>query len=474
MLKQGLNQKLLQKLSPQQIQYIQLLQLSLTELEDRLDEELDENPALETAEDGEEDYGEKEGEQDEWDNEIDLADYLPDDDGGDNYYYNNAGDEEEKDIPYAGAATLFGQLVAQLNTMRLDDRKTELARHLIGMIEDDGYIRRPLKNIAYDLMFLNNIQTSEEELVEILKIVQRFDPAGIAARSLEECLEIQLKREKVNHPHYELALKIVEKHLKELGNKHYDKLKKTLRVETEELKKAIDLIRSLNPKPGESQASAKAQYIIPDFIVTERNGELIVSLNSRNAPELKVSQSYQDTIKGYQNNDNRNEAQKKQIQFIKQKLDSAKWFIDAIKQRQNTLSSTMKTIVELQRDFFHTGDMSKLNPMILKDVADRIHMDISTVSRVVSSKYVQTDYGIYSLKEFFSEGITTEDGKEVSNIEVKEKLKTIIENEDKARPLTDDKLMDMLKEEGYAIARRTVAKYREQLNIPVARLRKEL
>ena len=480
MLKQGLNQKLLQKLSPQQIQYIQLLQLNVTELETRLEEELAENPALEmddNPQESEDDFASDTLESEdkpekEQEVEIDVTDYMTDDDGNDNYYYSKD-DEERQDIPYAGTQTLFSLLDSQLNTTRLNDHKKTIAHHLIGMIEDDGYIRRPLKNIAFDLMFLNNIQTTEEELEEVLMVIQDFEPAGIAARNLEECLSIQIKK-MPNDPRKNLALTIVNKYLKELGNKHYDKLLKALKIDTEELKDVIDLITHLNPKPGESQGSGKVQYVIPDFIVMYQDEELTISLNSKNAPELKVSRSYQDTLMGYQNSKVKNEGLKKQVQFIKQKLDGAKWFIEAVKQRQNTLLETMKTIVELQKEYFETGDKSKLSPMILKDVADRINMDISTVSRVASSKYVQTDFGIFSLKEFFSEGITTEDGTEVSNIEVKEKLKEIIDAEDKDKPLTDDQLTDMLKEVGYNIARRTVAKYREQLSIPVARLRREL
>lgn len=476
MLKQGLNQKLLQKLSPQQIQFIQLLQLNLTELEARLEEELVDNPALEKGDEGQDDaVPEKtEDSKDEWENDIDIADYVGDDDGSNSYYYENDPNEETNDIPYASTDTLFNRLEAQLNTTRLNENETEVARHLIGMIEDDGYIRRPLKSIAYDLMFLSNIEVDEPDLERVLKVVQGFDPPGIAARSLEECLEIQLQRMDIDHPSKELAKKIVTKYLKELGNKHYDKLLKSLKIDTDELKSAIELIQRLNPKPGESQMASKAQYVTPDFIVTSQGGELVVSLNSKNAPELRVSRNYQETLMGYQKSKVKNESLKNQVQFIKQKLDGAKWFIDAIKQRQNTLLHTMKSIVSLQTEFFEAGDMGKLRPMILKDVADMINMDISTISRVASSKYVQTDHGIYSLKEFFSEGITTEDGTEVSNIEVKEKLKGFIDVESKSKPLTDDRLTEMLKEEGYNIARRTVAKYREQLNIPVARLRKEL
>ena len=480
MLKQGLNQKMLQKLSPQQIQFIQLLQLNLTELQDRLDEELVENPALEAGEDqptdefdnSKEEKSEEPAEN-EFEKEIDVSDYMGDE-GNDSYYYSRDTDTDNEDIPYAGAETLFSKLESQLNTVaRFDERKMTIARHLIGMVEDDGYIRRPLKSIANDMLFLSNIDTDEDELAIVLKEIQQFDPAGIAARSLEECLEIQLLR-MGDHPQKELALKIVRKYIKQLGNKHYDKLLKSLKIDAEELKSGIELITRLNPKPGESQSEAKTQYVSPDFSVVERGEDLVVALNQRNAPELKVSRSYKDTLEGYQASKKATKSQKAQVQFIKQKLDSAKWFIDAIKQRQNTLMQTMETIVKLQPEFFRTGDISNLHPMILKDVADRIHMDISTISRVVSSKYVQTDYGIFRLKEFFSEGIVTEDGTEVSNIEVKEKLKVIVEKEDKQKPLTDDELTDALKKEGYNIARRTIAKYREQLSIPVARLRKEL
>ncbi|MBI3141541.1 MAG: RNA polymerase factor sigma-54 [Bacteroidetes bacterium] len=486
MLKQGMNQKLLQKLSPQQIQFIQLLQLNLTELEARLEEELAENPALEAEPEdppGDEfdapaetpaDEADKEDETRDWDEDMDINQYLTDDDGNDSYYNSYDPDNERDDIPYAGAQTLFSLLEAQLNvSASFNERDTAIARHLIGMIEDDGYIRRPLKSIAYDLMFLSGITTDETELEAILKRIQVFDPPGIAARSLEECLLIQLRR-MPPHPYKELAIKIISKYITQLGNKHYDKLMRSLKVEADELRSAIDLITRLNPKPGESQAEAKTQYVNPDFVVTEMEGDLVVSLNSKNAPELKISRSYRETLAGFQAAKKVTNEQKAQVQFIKQKLDSAKWFIDAIKQRQNTLMQVMQTIVKLQAPFFRTGDMSKLQPMILKDVADRIHMDISTISRVASSKYVQTDHGIYSLKEFFSEGITTDDGSEVSNIEVKEKLKEFVLQEDKDKPLTDDELTDMMKDLGYNIARRTIAKYREQLNIPVARLRKVL
>jgi RNA polymerase sigma-54 factor len=495
MLKQGLSQKLLQKLSPQQIQFIQLLQLNTTELEKRIEEELTENPALENdksetegSSDGEDDLYESSSESESGDDleadvdtddfnddyDMDLSDYMGDE--GDDYNYNGGAesDEDKKDLPFATTNTLYDVLMEQLNAVRLNERGKELGRHLIGMIEEDGYLRRPLKNIVYDLAFLNQIQTTEEELEKVLKIIQSMDPPGIGARSLEECLMIQLDKKEPQTEHVRMAKRIIHEYMDDLAKRHYERLMKALHIDRDELKDVIEIITHLNPKPGESQVNVKTQYIIPDFMVTNAEGMLQVSLNSRNAPELRISREYQETIKGYQESNIKNKDLKNQVQFIKQKLDGAKWFIDAIKQRQNTLLQTMRTIVEFQKEFFITGDIEKLQPMILKDIADRIGMDISTVSRVANSKYVQTDFGIYSLKEFFSEGIQTESGEEVSNREVKQILKDYIENESKKRPLTDEKLTDLLNEKGYNIARRTVAKYREQLNIPVARLRKEI
>ena len=492
MLKQGLSQKLLQKLSPQQIQFIQLLQLNTSELEQRIEEEITDNPALENekiddagedAQEGTEKEGENESETDgeggdedelnyEDDFEENLNDYLGDEDEYE--YGGNDAAEEKKEIPFANVNTLYDTLTEQLESTRIPEKEKELARHLIGMIEEDGYLRRPLKNIAYDMAFLNQIQTNEAELEKALHIIQSFDPPGIGARNLEECLIIQLNKMGTHDPLVQLAKKIISHHMDDLAKKHYDKLVKSLKVDKDRLKEAIDIITHLDPRPGESQVNTKTQYIIPDFIVTNNDGELQVTLNSKNAPELRVNRGYQETIRGYQESSVKNKNLKNQVQFIKQKLDSAKWFIDAIKQRQQTLLYTMRTIVEYQQDFFLTGDVEKLDPMILKDIADKIGMDISTVSRVVSSKYVQTEFGIYSLKEFFSEGIQTESGEEVSNREVKQILKDIIGGESKRRPLTDEKLTSMLNDKGYNIARRTVAKYREQLNIPVARLRKEI
>lgn len=506
MLKQGLSQKLLQKLSPQQIQFIQLLQLNTTELEKRVEEELTENPALESeggegndseagneadtyeadntdteefeADDKEEDYDEDaDMESLDYDSDyddLDLTQYMGEE--GDDYAYTGQVDpnEDRKEMPFTSASTLYESLNEQLAAVRMGELEKDLARHLIGMLEEDGYLRRPLKNVAYDLAFLNQIQTNEQELEKILHIIQSFDPPGIGARSLEECLMIQLNKREPQTPEVHMAKKILHEHMDDLAKKHYERLMKALKIDRDELKDIIDIITHLNPKPGEAQINIKTQYIIPDFIVTYTEGELQVTLNSRNAPELRISREYQDALKGYQESNIKSKALKSQVQFIKQKLDSAKWFVDAIKQRQNTLLQTMRSIVEYQRDFFLTGDIEKLQPMILKDIADKVGMDISTISRVANSKYVQTDFGIFSLKEFFSEGIQTESGEEVSNKEVKQILKDYIDNESKKRPLTDEKLTDLLNEKGYNIARRTVAKYREQMNIPVARLRKEI
>ena len=496
MLKQGLNQKLLQKLSPQQIQFVQLLQLNTTEFEKRVEEELTENPAIETeAQEGanaeavenfeenfegsneNEDFNSEEEESYENDSfEDDLNEYLgSDDDSNDEYssYQDSDPNNEYKELPFAQGNTLYDSLQEQLDAQYMSDREKELGRHLIGMIEEDGYLRRPLKNIAYDLAFLNQLQTDEKELEKVLHIIQTFDPPGIGARNLEECLVLQLNGKNKKDENVKLAIRIVQQYMEDLAKKHYDKLIKALKIDRDQLKDVLDLITHLDPMPGESQVNIKTQYIVPDFIVTSQDGEISVTLNSRNAPELRISKNYLDTLKDYKE-DGKNSALKKQVQFIKQKLDGAKWFIDAIKQRQNTLLQTMKTIVEFQREFFLSGDIEKLQPMILKDIADKIGMDISTVSRVANSKYVQTDFGIFSLKEFFSEGIQTESGEEVSNREVKAILQEMIDGESKKRPLTDEKLTDMLNEKGYNIARRTVAKYREQLGIQVARLRKEI
>ncbi|MEA3494610.1 MAG: RNA polymerase factor sigma-54 [Bacteroidota bacterium] len=485
MLKQSLNQKLQQKLSPQQIQFVQLLQLNTTEIINKVDEEIAENAALDKNEDdsdNKEDKNEENNSEDsssEEDNlEAELSDYMNDEDNFQLYTPNYNQQEERKEIPIADFKTLYDNLIEQLNTMELTERQKELANHLIGMIEEDGYLRRPLKSIAYDLAFINNITTNEEELATVLKEIQTIDPPGIGARNLEECLLIQLEakeKEEGESENIDLAKTIISSHIKLLANKHYEKLMKNVGITKDKLKEIINVITHLNPKPGESQINVKTQYITPDFLVNQlSNGEFEISLNSHNTPHLKINRGFKEKLESYKAQKKENKKLKDELQFIKQKLDNAKWFIEAIKQRQQTLLMTMSTIVDLQKPFFKTGDYTKLTPMILKDIAEKIEMDISTVSRVVSSKYAQTDNGIIPLRDCFSEGIMTTSGVEVSNKEVKRILKEMIENESKKKPLTDEKLTTMLNKKGYNIARRTVAKYREQMKIPVARLRKEL
>jgi RNA polymerase sigma-54 factor len=369
--------------------------------------------------------------------------------------------------------------VQQLGYLRMDARHESIGLQLIGSIEEDGYIRRPLRSICNDLAFTQNIYTTEEELSTILKKVQTFEPAGIGARDLRECLLLQLERKDQEDIEVEIAVRIITDFFDEFTKKHYEKIQRRLDIDDSIMKEAIRVITRLNPKPGNTgSGDSTAAYLMADFIVTNNNGKLDVILNSKNAPELRVSRSFAEMLDTYDKTDKNGSAQHKSIKetvtFVKQKLDAAKWFIDAIKQRQQTLLKTMKAIVEYQRDFFLDGDESKLRPMILKDIANRIEMDISTVSRVANSKAVQTDFGIYPLKYFFSEGIATDSGEDASSREVKNILKELIENEPKNSPLSDDKLEKMLNKRGYNIARRTVAKYREQLNIPVARLRKQL
>jgi len=480
MQKLGLIQTLSQKLSPQQIQFIKLLQIPTAELETRIEEELETNPALEegTEEPEAETSEELDFDEDISDSndEIDLEDYLSDDYSGYKMQGDGGGqDDEEKTIPIASDQTLIDNLKSQLGFLKLDERQRKIGEQLIGSIESDGYIRREMESIINDLAFSQNIETNLEELEEILSRIQDFDPPGIAARDLRECLLIQLKRKEDNHAPTELAIRILEDNYEDFTKKHFDKIIKKLNIDEEALKDAIALITKLNPKPGGSMEGAvRTQYLMPDFILTNNNGKLELSLNSRNAPELRISRSYADMLDAWDKSKSRDQKMKQTITFVKQKLDSAKWFIDAIKQRQYTLLNTMQAIINFQYDFFLSGDETKLKPMILKDIASMINMDISTVSRVANSKSIQTEFGIFPLKYFFSEGISTDSGEDVSSREVKQTLKDMVDNEDKSKPLSDDKLEKLLKAKGYNIARRTVAKYREQLNIPVARLRKEL
>jgi len=479
MQKLSLSQSLQQKLSPQQIQFIKLLQVPTAELEARIEEELEINPALEE--------GKEEKEQDEpiddYEEEFDssesegIEEYLQDDYAG--YKMQGDGrspDEEDKESPISVGKSLHEHLISQLGFLKLDDREEIIGKQLIGSIDSDGYIRRELEAIVNDLAFSQGIETDEEELENILFKIQNFDPAGIGARNLQECLSLQLERKDEDNEQVQIAKRIVESCFNEFSKKHYDKIARKLGIDDEEkLRESIYLITKLNPKPGGTgDELVKTQYIIPDFILVNNNDKLELSLNSRNAPQLKVSRSYSEMLDAYDKSNKKDKNLKETVSFIKQKLDSAKWFIDAIRQRQQTLLNTMQAIINFQYDYFLEGDETKLRPMILKDIADKIGMDISTVSRVASSKAIQTEFGIFPLKYFFSEGIATDSGEDVSSREVKSKLKEFIDNEDKSKPLSDEKLEKVLNDCGYNIARRTVAKYREQLNIPVARLRKEL
>lgn len=485
MQKLNLSQNLSQKLSPQQIQFIKLLQVPTAELDARIEEELEINPALEEGKEEEQEKSQEEEFEDSYeddlgrdDNELNLDDYLDDEYGG--YKMQGDGnynpDEEDREIPISSQATLHEQLISQLSFLKLDDRQRIIGQQLIGSIENDGYIRRDLEAIINDLAFSQNIETDIDEIEEILRKVQSFDPAGIAARNLQECLIIQLERkEHPDDPVVKHALAIIHDCFEEFTKKHYPKIQRRLNLDEDEIKDAVNLITRLNPKPGGvSDGLVRTQYIIPDFILTNNSGKLEVSLNSRNAPELRISRSYADMFDAYDKSDKKDKKLKETVSFVKQKLDSAKWFIDAIKQRQNTLLRTMEAILQYQKEFFIDGDETNLRPMILKDIAEKIEMDISTVSRVANSKSIQTEFGVYPLKYFFSEGIATDSGEDVSNREVKSVLQGMVDAEDKKRPLSDDKLVKMLNKKGYNIARRTVAKYREQLQIPVARLRKEL
>jgi RNA polymerase sigma-54 factor len=499
MLRQSAQQKLLQKLSPQQIQLMKLLQVPTANLEERIKEELEENPALEAGNDivnndtdtydldnnnnseGEDSDGGEEIElSDDGAEKVDLDDFLrreEDDGGGYDYgddYYGSGG--EETQISPARVETSFHEnLLDQLGMLGLNEKRHRIAEQIIGSLDEDGYLRREPGAIADDLAFGQNIDTDEEEIKELIKQIQQFDPAGIAAVTLQDCLILQLKRLPDSRPVRD-AITILDKYFEEFTKKHYDKIQKHLDLTNDDLKKIINVIVKLNPRPGAAFAVVnKAEsYIIPDFFVFNNNGNPELTLNSKNAPELRVSEGYREMMKAYDRSEKKNKTQKEAVLFIKQKLDAAKWFIDAIKQRQHTLLHTMQAIIDFQREFFVTGDETFLRPMILKDIAQMTNLDISTVSRVANSKFVQTEYGTYKLKYFFSEALHTEDGEEVSTREVKNILTEMISAENKRKPLSDEHLTDMLMEKGYNIARRTVAKYREQLNIPVARLRKEL
>ncbi len=479
-----LQQKLLQKLSPQQIQVIKLLEIPTVQLEQRIKKELEENPVLEiesdTPDTGDEVVSlEADQEKDVDNDEFTFDDYYAEDEDIPSYKLNAKNyskDDKYIDIPFSVGTTFHEFLYEQLGLISLTEEEKQLSEYIIGNIDDDGYLRRDLASISDDLAFNMNLDVPEEKLLKILKEIQQFDPPGVGARNLQECLLIQLKRK--NSDDLKLSIEIVENYFPEFTKKHYTKIQSKLELTEEQLKAAIDPILKLNPKPGSSYSNPlnKAnQHIVPDFILDNVDGELILTLNQRNVPNLIINDSYMGMLRSLsENHKQKKQNNKEALQFVKQKVDSAKWFIDAIQQRQTTLLLTMSEIINFQKEFFQDGDETKLRPMILKDIAERINLDISTVSRVSNSKYIQTHFGIYPLKYFFSEGMQKDDGEEVSTREIKKILQECIENEDKHRPLTDEKLAAILKEKSYNIARRTVAKYREQLGIPVARLRKEL
>ena len=489
-------QKMLQKLSPQQILIMKLLQIPTIELSTRIKEEIMQNPALEEGEnhDYEDDLNENENDNenidtfedeqsddDHYDPLDDFDDYLKDDDEDDAAYKysvnNSSPDDKHYEAPITNETTFQDSLMEQLGFRKLDEKKRKIGAYIIGNLDDAGYLSRPVSGIADDLLFTQNIDASEEEIHEVLSIIQDFDPAGVGATNLQECLLIQLRRQQEENPSKDIenAIVIIEKYFDEFTKKHYDKIVSRSDITEDDFRRALDIILALNPKPGGSMGSSSQNnnYIIPDFTVINNGGELELQLNSRNTPELHVSKDFMNMLKEYsQGKDNREK--REAVNFIKSKIDSANWFIDAIRQRQDTLYVTMKAIMEYQKDFFLTGDESKLKPMILKDISEKVGLDVSTISRVANSKYVQTAYGTFQLKYFFSEGLINDEGEEVSTREVKKIVRESVENEDKSNPLNDDELTAILKEKGYTIARRTVAKYREQLGIPVARLRKNL
>ena len=488
MLKQFLNLKLSQKLSPQQIQLMKLIQLPTQAFEQRLKEEMDENPALESGKEEEDVY-----EKDEFDNndeyedyegsenieteEINIDEYLSNDETPDYKLQANnySDDDNDREIPFAASTSFHQDLINQLNTFILTDEQRDIAEFLVGSIDDDGYLRRSITDIIDDMAFTQGLYTDEKSVEKILHIIHELEPSGVGARDLHECLLLQL-RVKTPSEYVELATKIIKNNFDAFIKKHYDKLISIYEISKEQLKKAIEEIEKLNPKPGGAfdNNSRTVEQIVPDFAIRINDGELELTLNGRNAPSLHVSRDYKEMLQTYKVSKDKSNSQKDAVQFIKQKLDSAKWFIDAIKQRQETLYVTMNAIMHFQQNFFLDGEETKLKPMILKDIADMVGLDISTVSRVANSKYVETPYGTKLIKEFFSESMKNDQGEDVSTLEIKKILKTVIEEEDKNKPLPDDQLAEILKEKGYPIARRTIAKYRDLLDIPVARMRKKI
>ncbi len=493
-LSQGLFQRQLQKLSPQQIQLMKLLQVPTAQLEERIKEEIEENPALEEAEEGHEsefeetpdefteagtDEVEMDGSADEYDN-IDISEYVKegDDEVGDYKLKDSNYPEidENRVIPIKVERGFNELMIEQLGMLTIDEHQKKVALQIIGNLDDDGYLRREFSAIVDDLAFRQNITTTEEEIAELVLQIQQFDPPGIAARNLQECLLLQLERKLHEGKHVEMAIKVMEKYFEEFTKKHYEKIQRGFDLDDDQLREIINQIVKLNPKPAGSIGESRnaESYVVPDFFIYNSNGKLELTLNNKNAPDLRISEGYRDMLKEYDRGSKKDKRQKEAVIFIKQKIDAAKWFIDAIKQRHNTLMNTMGSIMNYQHDFFVSGEETDLRPMILKHIAEDTNLDISTVSRVANSKFVQTEFGTYRLKFFFSESLQTDSGEEVSTREVKKILSDIIEAEDKKHPYSDEKLTEMLQDKGYNIARRTVAKYREQLNISVARLRKEL
>ncbi len=488
MLKQFLNLKLSQKLSPQQIQLMKLIQLPTQAFEQRLLEEMNENPALEAGKE-EEEYVKDEFETEDYDDyddaeseridaeEINIDDYLSNDETPDYKTQTNnySDDDEDHDAPFAAPISFHQDLINQLNTFILTEADREIAEFLVGSIDDMGYIRRSISDIVDDLAFTQAVYTDEKTVERLFHVIHELEPSGVGARDLQECLLLQLKH-KTPTEYIELATDIIENQFDAFTKKHYDKLLQKYNVSNDQLKKAIHEIEKLNPKPGGSFTGNNkiTENVVPDFAIRIVEGKLELSLNGRNAPSLHVSRDYQEMLQTYKVSKDKSSQQKEAVQFIKQKLDSAKWFIDAIRQRQETLFVTMNAIMHYQEEFFLDGDETKLKPMILKDIADLVGLDISTISRVANSKYVETPYGTKLIKEFFSEAMKNDQGEDVSTLEIKKILQNVIEEEDKHKPLPDDQLAEILKEKGYPIARRTIAKYREQLDIPVARMRKKM
>lgn len=487
---QRLQQKLLQRLSPQQIQLMKLLQVPTASLETRIKEELEENPALELEP---ERFEEKENADEDFDSidentdetstdsfeEDTVSDYIQDDDDEADYKLRDTNYpefSEEREHPIRSGTSFYDLLTDQLQLLNLDTTQQIIAEQVVGSIDEDGYLRRDTSAMVDDLAFKQNVIVTEVEVEAIIEMIQQFDPPGVAARNLQECLLLQLKRKEQADPLAILAINILTNYFDEFSRKHYDKIQKAIAVTEDEMRGVIQLVTKLNPKPGGESPddTQELNYVVPDFFIYNNGGKLELTLNSRNAPELRISEGYRDMLRDYEKGAKKDKRQKEAVLFIKQKIDAAKWFIDAIQQRQQTLLLTMQAILELQRDFLMSGDESDLHPMILKDVAAATGLDISTVSRVANSKYVQTEFGTYRLKFFFNEALTTDTGEEVSTREVKRILSDLVAGEDKKNPVSDERLTELLQEKGYEIARRTVAKYREQLMIPVARLRREL